>query len=345
MKEPTEVEERLLWQAEWCERLGSPLYAGLLRRAADDRHSGGPVRQVLLAHEKQPSGAALGLRFLGAVHRLALAGKAPEIARRYPSCGGDGDLDGAWDAVRDALAARPDDVSNLVGFPVQTNEVGRSAPLLCGFLRVARRTQLPLRVLEVGASGGLNLRWDHFLYEAAGWSWGKPDSRLKLARFAEPPPPSPEVTVVERRGCDKDPVDMTTDEGRLTLRSYVWADQLERFRLLDAALEVAARVPATVDQAAAVEWLPHQLATPPPGVTTVVYHSIVWQYLAGDEQAAIRETMESAGLRATDTSPLAWVSFEPGGDAFQVRLRFWPGDVDEVVASASAHGDSVRCVS
>jgi hypothetical protein len=32
----------------------------------------------------------------------------------------------------------------------------------------------------------------------------------------------------EREGCDLEPVDPTTDEGRLTLLSYVWPDQAAR---------------------------------------------------------------------------------------------------------------------
>ena len=43
---------------------------------------------------------------------------------------------------------------------VQTNEVGRSATLLGGYLEVARHG-LPLRVLELGASAGLNLLLVH----------------------------------------------------------------------------------------------------------------------------------------------------------------------------------------
>jgi hypothetical protein len=48
----------------------------------------------------------------------------------------------------------------LVDDPVQTNEPARSAGLLGGFLEIARRTGLALRLLEVGASAGLNLRFD-----------------------------------------------------------------------------------------------------------------------------------------------------------------------------------------
>ena len=45
--------------------------------------------------------------------------------------------------------------------------------------------------------------------------------------------------VVERRGCDASPIDPGTEEGRLTLQSYVWPDQVERFRQLAAASDVA----------------------------------------------------------------------------------------------------------
>ncbi|MCB1040214.1 MAG: DUF2332 family protein, partial [Acidimicrobiales bacterium] len=62
---------------------------------------------------------------------------------------------------------------------VQTNEVGRSATLLGGFLEVGRGG-LPLRVLEVGASAGLNLRFDRYRYVAAGRSWGPAQSPLQF---------------------------------------------------------------------------------------------------------------------------------------------------------------------
>src|SRR5262249_6436891 len=66
-------------QAEWCERLGSPLYSYLLRRAAEDYEQGGPVRELLEPHANDPRGSALALRMMGAVHRLAHEGKLPEL--------------------------------------------------------------------------------------------------------------------------------------------------------------------------------------------------------------------------------------------------------------------------
>src|SRR5439155_2214911 len=104
----------------------------------------------------------------------------------------------------------------------QTNEVGRSAALLGGFLEVAHRTHLPLRVLEIGASAGLNLRWDRYRYESAEGAWGDPSSRVRFTHsFEIPPPMNRTADVVEQRGCDLNPIDPATEEGALTLRSFI----------------------------------------------------------------------------------------------------------------------------
>src|SRR4051812_34271221 len=88
------VPEHLRWQAESCAQLGSPLYAHLLARAADDVEAGGPIARVI--GERQATNAsALGLRLMGSVHRLVLQGEAPDLAGTYPSAGGRPDPDAA----------------------------------------------------------------------------------------------------------------------------------------------------------------------------------------------------------------------------------------------------------
>ena len=151
------VAERLLKQAEWCERLGSCLYAALLRQAAEDVRAAGVCFAILHDHHDDPPDSALALRFLGAVHRLVLQGKAPQLAACYPSAGGDSDCDDLWPRFHAVVQQHAAVLRELVHRPVQTNEVGRCAALLGGFLEVARRTGLPLRLLEVGAAGGLKV--------------------------------------------------------------------------------------------------------------------------------------------------------------------------------------------
>ena len=284
------------------------------------------------------------MRLMGTTHRLALAGEAPELASCYPSTGGRSDTEGAWRALRALVAERRDDIAAQLDRPIQTNEVGRSAALVGGFLTAGARWRLPLRVLELGASAGLNLRWDHYLYEARGVSWGKQGSPVRLCDFDTPPAPPFEVSahVVERRGCDASPVDPSTEDGRLTLMSFVWPDQVHRFRLLRAALDVARQVPAPVDEADAVEWAQAQLAEARPGTVTVVYHSVFWQYLSEGQRERLTDVIQDAGGRAIGTAPLAWLSMEPGKASFEVRLRMWPGDEDRLVAHAGPHGSPVR---
>ena len=85
-------------QAGWCARLGSPIYAHLLERAAADIERGGPVWRAVEPYQDRPFNFTHHLRLLGAAHRLALAGDAPELAAHFPSTGGDGDAQAAWKA-------------------------------------------------------------------------------------------------------------------------------------------------------------------------------------------------------------------------------------------------------
>src|SRR5207302_152409 len=102
---PTEaVAARLRWQAAACGLIGSPLYHLLLERAAGDVQAGGPAWEVLKGHHADPRGSMLGLRLMGAVHRLVLEGAAPELARFYASVGGDEPSErGASEAFLDSL--------------------------------------------------------------------------------------------------------------------------------------------------------------------------------------------------------------------------------------------------
>ncbi len=338
------VARRLLKQAEWCERLGSGLYATLLRHAADDVHAGGPCFSVLNDHYDDAPDSALALRFLGAVHRLVLQGEAPQLARCYPSAGGDSNCDDLWRRFRNVVELHKAVIRELIVRPVQTNEVGRCAALLGGFLEVARQTRLPLRLLEVGAAAGLILRWDQYRYEAGDEGWGDPRSHvcMKDVFAGQHPHFGAPVPVVERRGCDASPIDPTTEEGRLILQSYVWPDQLKRFRHLAAAIDVAGHVPAQVDQANAPDWLETALADGVSGVATVVYHSIVWQYLSNGDRAHFERVMAAAGAAATHDKPLAWLRFEPGEDLAEVRLQLWPGGKDRLLARSGFHGKPVH---
>jgi hypothetical protein len=338
----TQLAETFRLQAIGCEVLGSPLYAELCRRAADDVEAGGPTWDLLAAHAEASLGEAYPLRVLGGAHRLALSGDARELARHLPSTGGDGDPDGAWSVLHALMADPPPPLRDALTRPPQTNEVARSASLIGGFLVVAQETGRPVRVREIGASAGLNLRFDRFRYEQGDAGFGPRDARVRFSGLWPhgQPPFRASLEVTERRGCDLDPIDPTTPEGRLTLLSYVWPDQKERFERTDAALGIAADVPAPVDRADATVWLTRQLADATPGEATIVFHSIVWQYMPDETRASVRAVMEDAGSRADADAPVVWLRLEPADHTLQypeLRLTSWPGGEDRLLANCSFH--------
>jgi hypothetical protein len=320
---------RLRWQARGCEVLGSPFYARLLESATADLEAGGPVWQVLSGFEKEDRGSAIALRLLAPVHRKVLAGDLTELDRHYPSTGGDGDAMAAWPRFREFLDGNVAWMRNELRRPCQTNEVGRSAALLGGFLEVSHRARKPLRILELGASAGLNLRWDRYYYLSAEGSWGDDSSPVHFTHSFEVPPPLQRgCEVVERKGCDLNPIDATSQEGALMLRSFIWADQLGRLSQLDGAIEVAARVPVEVERMDAADFWERELATPRDDVATVVYHSVFMQYVAEPERQRIAAAIAAAGV--------FYLRMEPAYPLFEVRLD------GELLGTTHAHGTGVR---
>lgn len=345
-------------QARSCRVMGSPLYAGVLELAADDAAAGGPTFTLLEAERAPGSrGDALALRLLAAAHRLALEGRAPELAALLPStraitgtarigaAAASIDPEATFFALRDLMVRKTEALRVLVARPCQTNEVGRAAALAFGICEAASSGH-PLRLLEVGASAGLNLRLDHFRFGGGGGALGPEDSPVNLeGLWRERPAHLPTgLPVAERRGCDRRPVDPTTEDGRLALLSSVWADQETRFGRLRGAIELAARVPATVDTADIADWLPGQLREHRPGTATVVYHSIVDEYLPEATRQRFHETLREAGGRAAAEAPLFWIRLEPfpGNLEYGVTLTRWPGGEERLVARSGAHGSDVR---
>ncbi|GGC80192.1 hypothetical protein GCM10011512_03600 [Tersicoccus solisilvae] len=350
----TAVASHFQHQAAACGRLGSPLYAALLPRLAEDLLADGPTAAVIAGHEHRPESDALSLRLLGGAHRLALSGHAPALAAHLPSCGGDGDVVGAWAALRRLLVDERETLRRGLDWAPQTNEVGRSSSLLGGLLTVLGQGPLadrtPVRLFELGTSGGLNLRADHYRYtDAHGASWGPEHSPVHLAgAWTAVPAGAPDrVDLVERVGGDVNPIDAATDEGALRLMSFVWPDQTARMERLRGAIEVAHRVPARLERISALPFI--QAIEPTPGTLTVFWHSVMWQYIGPAEAAASAQAIERIGARATAAAPFLHLSMEPGDRwrrGFPVTARLWRGADDDGVVHAlgvaPAHGIPTR---
>jgi len=331
-------------QASKCELLGSPLYARLLIAAAEDIEAEGTVFSLVGGWQGDPVSAAVALRVMGGVHQAVLRGDAEELAGHYPTTGGDP----RWPACRKAflatIADRPAVLTEAIAHPPQTNEIGRSGVLLGGLLEVARITRLPLRVREIGSSAGLNLLLDRFHYDLAVATWGDAASAVQVRTEwrGEPPRLDTHMTLAGRRGCDIAPLDPRRPADAERLLAFVWADQLDRFHRTSGAIELAHRVPATVDAADAADWLGGELATLPAGEATVVMHSVVIQYLSAQGRQQVERTIHAAARRATRHRPLAWLRLEPTANTFELRLAMWPHGLDVTLADAHPHGAWAR---
>ena len=334
-------------QAMWCERLGSPFTALLCDTIGSriDRASEIGRRVLDWPGDPSPGGDNLPARLCGGLQYVARRGEAPDLARLYPPAAMP-DADALWAALRPVFEQQAAAISLWLDNPPQTNEVARSAPLMCGLLSIAARFGKKLRLFELGSSAGLNLLLDHYGYRLGGIRAGTAASPLQLApQWRGPPPPEAPVEIVSRSGVDLRPVTLPGDGEKLL--AYVWPDQPERRSRLEAAIAIAAADPPRVAQADAAEWLEQMLPrTPSAGAVRVVMHSIAFQYFPAGTQQRIAALVESCGAAAEEEGPLAWLRYEqqPGEEQASLRVRWWPGGEDRLLAWCHPHGATVDWV-
>lgn len=340
------MHEALVLQHIACVSLGSALYGDLLRGLVDDYVAGGTTHAVLAGRFERPVHDAAPLRLLGAVHSLALSGRAPAVAAHFPSCGGTPGA-GLVGDVLDAIASRSDFVEAALSRQVQTNEVGRSIVHLSISHWLGARGLAHFDHLEVGASAGLNMNFDSFYADTGTGAMGDPASTVRFGRewFDVPPSIAAHPAVVRaRRGCDPFPIDVVTDPAQaVRLLSFVWPDQAERFARTRAAIDIASTNPPVIDADSADTWVERMLASPLTA-PTVVFHSIVWQYLGAQVQDGLRRTLERAGARATELNPLFWIRMEPAGAVAHVTATEWSGGdrIETILCEVGYHGRGMR---
>ena len=339
MASKAEIAAAFRMQAEWCQRLGSPFTATLATLSAQALERGGLLGDLIGDWPGEPTADGLPLRFFGALHALVLSGDDPALAALYPPRQAGPAL---WPAVEAAMAARPDHFRRFLLLAPQTNEVRRSALLLPGFAAIARRARRPLRLLEIGASAGLNTIWDKYRYRYTGGPvWGDAASTVEISCEGRGAPLDlgGAIEVRDRAACDQAPIDLADPAQIHRLRAYIWPDQPDRLARLDAATTLALKLGVTVERADAADWIERRLVRPAGDVVTVLYHSVVWQYLPQATRERIRAAMGAFGA----AHPLAWLALESEGrDApYALRLTYWPGDGTRTkakLAEVSPHG-------
>ena len=344
----TDVLEEIRRQAHWCEEFGSPFTAQLLKCAAADLAAGGVIARLTADWPGNARADAVSLRIAGALHAAALTGLDPKLAAAYPDRDPKWSIDQIWPLAEGYLRREQDNVRMFMRSPPQTNETGRACGLAAGFLWLAARNPEPFHMLELGASAGLNLNWDRFRYAYPEWRRGVGEGPMVPTRIDGPVPDWRPIAIASRAACDQNPLDPSNPDDCLRLRAYIWADQTERMARVNAAIELAASSHYRVEKADAARWVAAKLTPGLPEGTTVVYHSVFFQYPPHDVRTAIAEAIEAAGAKARPTGRLAWVRFEPeailGGPRdsprYVLNILRWDGSgrTESTLAEVDPHG-------
>ena len=339
--EITDVREAIAWQADHAEKAAAPCTARVVRAQLAILSTRTELARRINEWPGLSLEDALPLRVAAGFHWLVLTGADRRLDPVYA-----GELadQAAVDELVAAIAIEWD--TRLVPWldhPPQTNEAGRSASFMAALLWLSGRLGPRFEMNEIGASAGVNTMIERYRYDLGGVTAGPADSPMLVRpEWRGHSPPEAEVEIVSIRGCDVAPVDLSDPAKALRLKAYVWPDAHERMGRIDAAIRLAAEKPPLLECNDAGTFVENRLEPPQvPGVTRVLYHSVMWQYLPETTRRSITAAMEHAGARATAERPLAWIRLETNRETFRHELtaRYWPGGEEPVLlAEAHPHG-------
>ena len=335
------IENGIRWQAEHCRRNNAPVTARIIEAQIPLMESDTAVGRCIANWPGLPLEDAMPLRLAGGFHHLLLTGDDQRLAPVYR---GEITDQAAVDAIVAAVVTDHDlRLLPWLDGPPQTNEAGRSASFMAGLMWLSGRLGRRFELNELGASAGINSMMDRYHYDLGGVTAGPVDSPMQIKpEWRGPPPPYNSVEIVSIKGCDQAPIDLSDPAAALRVKSYVWPENTDRIVRMDAAIALAAQKRPDVVKADALDWVIERLAAPQAeGVTRVINHSIVWQYISADKRDAITSAIVAAGAKATPDMPLAWMMLETNRETFahELTIRYWPGgEASVLLGQAQAHG-------
>lgn len=286
----------------------APLYAAL---------SAGITRDPALyrALLRAPPTQRLPVLLFAAVHDLLLDDPSVELARWYPNLTVDhrSPADRAlMPTFTGFVEANRAAIERLVATrTTQTNEVGRCA-LLVPALGLLGPEIGPIGLLDVGASGGLNLLLDRYRYHyrcddgQVTDVGGRSRVVITTAVTGMLPVPSHLPVITRRCGLDRHPIDVTDHREAKWLEACVWPDQIDRFERLVAAIDIVRQDPPELLTGDAVTELAPAIERVSDSAHPVVVNSWVLNYLSPAERVAYLAELDSIGAERY----LSWIYAE-----------------------------------
>ena len=295
--------------AATVERDGGVVYPAICRGVADDA-------EVLSLLDDTPLPQRRPLLLLAAVHFLLLSGREHPLAAYYdtvadvrgkPFQAPSTDVGEVFTSFCEQHRSELEEV--IATRTTQTNEVGRCSALLPGLCHIASLydRDVPLSLLDLGTSAGLNLLFDDYAYtyrsasDEGVLSAGPTGSPVSIECSARDDLSSlPELrlpAMSERVGLDLYPLDPFSDDDVLWLLACQWPDNPTRFGRLRGALANvrASNSPPRLERGDMVSDLPGVAATIAGSTPLVVFHSWVAAYLDEDRQRTLAAEVRALG--------------------------------------------------
>lgn len=328
-----DVPEAIAWQATHCDEAGATNTARVVRALLAVLRTDTAVGRRMANWQGLSLQDAMPLRVNGGLHNLLLTGADSRLGPVYAGLMTDQRTIDA--IVVDLVQTFDAQLLPWLDGPPQTNEAGRSWGFMSALMWLSGRVGPKFEINELGASAGVNTMMDRYHFDLGGVTAGPQKSPMQIKpEWRGPPPPAAPVEIVGIRGCDQAPVDLSDPEAALRLKSYVWPEAAARMGRIEAAIALASeRRPELITQDAG-DFVAAMMDRPQQsGVTRVLSHSIVWQYIPENTRAAIEAAMAAAAERATAEKPLAWVALETNRETFrhELHVRYWPGGGEETL--------------
>ena len=314
-------------QVAYCRDNGAPVTAEICEALLGllDTERGGAVMRRVRKWAGAPLADALPLRIAGGLHALHLGDDDSALSAIYLRQR----VSNPQDVVADAIERHEAFLMPWLDGPPQTNEAGRSWAYAAAMLWLSDKG-LPAQFAlnEIGSSAGINLMMRRYFFDLGGVTAGPGGASMRLTpEWRGSPPPALKYDIVGARGCDIAPVDLTDPAQALRLKAYIWPEFTERFARMDAAIAAANTMPPEIARESADVFVEKVLAEPAEaGVTRVIMHSVVWQYVPEYQREKVTEAIKAAGAKATQDAPLAWISLEANRDTHrhELSVRYWP---------------------
>lgn len=337
------LEQRL---SQWFQRFseqtsGSPMYQFLSIQVSQD------LELINLAKETDSRQPAPNL-FFAAVHFLLMQNPSEELARYYPSIGGDFQASPLmFECFKDFCIKFSSQIGEILKSRlVQTNEVQRCALLFPAVSFVSQKSaQSKLALVDIGVSGGLNFLMDKAQIQYTdGRTFGPSQALLQIRCESKgnPIPLDRHAVIIDRIGIDLNPINLLNEDERQWNLALIWPDQLERIERFKSAIQLLKITPLSFEMGNGIEVLPRVVSKISHGHLLCVMHSFTLNQFSKEDRVTFDETISRLSSdRDIWRISLEWIG-TPEPEIIISQYSSGRKVLQQKVAECSGHGEWIR---